>query len=95
MIDVLPIVVHVEPFDDSDAVNVLPLRWRRTQRGGVDADPVLLSESPPVVGRHCKATPFAADTSANACFEDALSVSRTITPAFDQVAACWTLATRA
>src|SRR5260370_922081 len=68
--DVLPIVVHVDPFDDSYAVKVLPLRCSRTQCGAVDNDPLAFNELPPVVGRHWNATPLAADTSAKAPLEE-------------------------
>src|ERR1700704_1617515 len=92
---VVPTVVHVVPFADSRPVTVVPLRTRRTHRGGAPVDPPVLTAPPFLVGRHCIAAPLAADTSIKACADPGSSVSRIMTPAFDQLSACWTLTTRA
>ena len=47
----VPTTVHVLPFDDSDAVIVLPLRCSRTHRGGADVEPYVFTEVPLVALR--------------------------------------------
>ena len=81
----VPTTVHVLPSLDSEAVKRSPLRCRRTHRGGADVEPAVLTEMPPVESRRWNATPFAADATIIAWAEPALSVSRIIAPAFDQL----------
>ena len=90
----VPTTVQAVPSSDSDAVNRSPFRCRRTQCGGADIEPAVLADWPPAASRRWKAAPFADDTSISACAEPGLSVSRIITPAFDQAFAFCTLATR-
>src|SRR5581483_4803472 len=90
----VPIVVHDAPSADSCAVSVLPLRTRRTQCGGAEADPLVLTDVLPVASRRWNATPFAAETSTSPCAAFAASDSRIITPAFDQALVFCTVSTR-
>jgi hypothetical protein len=55
----------------------------------------VLTEVPLVTSRRWNATPLAAETSISACVDPADSVSRIMTPAFDQLFTFCTLETRA
>jgi hypothetical protein len=88
------IVVQEVPLLDSEAVNVEPLRWSRTHRGGAPLAAVFVVE-PFVDVRRWNAAPLPGEISAKAWREPAASDSRIITPALTHGSTFWMLATRA
>src|SRR4051812_32352363 len=78
-----PIVVHVVPLLEYDAVMVVPLRVKRTQYGAAPVFCVLV-ETPPVAVRRWNAIPELLETIIIPCLEPAVRDSRIITPAFAQ-----------
>src|SRR6185437_1855377 len=90
-----PISVQFEPSADSYAVNVSPLRVSLTQCGDVDAEPAVLTLSPPATARRWNATPFECETSTNACGDPGSNESRIITPPFTHGETSSTFTTRA
>src|SRR5205085_5494208 len=91
----LPTRVQFRPSADSYAEIVSKLRASLTQRGAFEADPEVLTLTPPSAVRRWNATPFACDTSMNACHDEGFSDPRIITPALTQFAWSDTVATRA
>ena len=89
----MPTCVHVDPFGDWNAVNVLPDRSSRTHRGGVAVASLVLTDMPPVAERRWNDEPLPAETSMNPCAELAVSESRNITPALAHELVFVTLAT--
>ena len=89
-----PMVVHRDPLDEREAVNVLPLRTRRSQRGMLDELPVvvwLVVVVPLVLDRLWNRIPLAVvGVSPRKTFRDpASSVSRTMRPALASVFTFW------
>src|SRR5436190_18977325 len=90
----LPTTIHDVPSADTEALMVWPARANFTHRGAMPASLVLVLTLPVVV-RRWNATPLPADTSMNACADEAPSVSRIMTPALVHAATSSTDATRA
>src|SRR5262245_41671840 len=92
---IVPICVHVTKSLDTNDVNVLPERVRRTHRGAVPGSDIDVALVPPVAERHCITTPLPGVTITVTCFAFASSESRNITPAFVHTFVLLTLLTRA
>ena len=90
-----PTVVHWTPSPDSDAVTRFPLRDTRTHTGAAIPERVVPTALPAVERRRWNAAPLEEDTSMYAYDELVVSVSRIITPAFDQTLEFPTFTTRA
>jgi hypothetical protein len=82
-----PMTCHVVPSEETDPVKTEPVRSIFTQRGAAPGI-LVLTLLPDVVRRRWNDRPLAAETSVNAFRDPALSVSRIITPAFDQTSTC-------
>src|SRR4051812_36786682 len=86
-IESVPIAIHSEPSADANALTVVPRRSSFSHIGAAAIGPVVLKLRPPWSCRRWNAIPLDGDTSRNACFDPALVVSRSISPAFDQALA--------
>jgi hypothetical protein len=91
----LPTVVQAMPSADSNAVMTAPVRVSLTHRGAVEGVPDVLMLDAASARRRWNATPFAHETSMNACADEGSIEPRIMTPAFVQLATFWTDATRA
>src|SRR5262249_39689245 len=89
----LPTAVQATPSADSNAVMTAPVRVSLTHRGAVEVVPDVLTLDAPLVRRRWNATPFAHETSMNACADEGSIEPRIITPALVQFATFWTDAT--
>jgi hypothetical protein len=76
----VPIVVHVVPFADQEAVIVPARRSTRSHTGAEPASAVVVV-APPVVLRRLKETPSERDTITAACFDPAANPWRIMTAA--------------
>ena len=89
-----PTRVHVLPSDDTKPVIVEPARVSFSHTGAAAALPAMKFVMPPVVERVMNSMPPPGFTSRITCADPAVSVSRSITPAFANVFVFCTLATR-
>src|SRR3954470_20048253 len=91
----LPILVHVLPSADMDAVTTLPARWSRSQRGAAPPPPAVFTEVPPEDRRRWNASPLPIETNMDACAEPAVAFARIMTPALVHASVPVNAATRA
>src|SRR5215471_926655 len=87
--------VQFVPPGEVYAVNVFPIRTRRTQYGAVTAGPVVLELDPLVLVRLWNAAPLPEEINAKPWRDPGVSVSRIITPALAHGSVFCTLTTRA
>src|SRR5262245_19092037 len=91
----LPTAVQVVPLVERSAVNVVPLRVRRTQYGAVNPATDVFVGCAPVVVPRMNSMPAPGVSSSMACVEGPLNVSRIITPALANWFVFWIETTRA
>src|SRR3954462_896433 len=91
----LPILAHVLPSAEMDAVTTLPARWSRTHRGAAPAPAAAVTELAPEDRRRWNASPLPIETNIDACAEPAADVARIMTPALVHASVPVSAATRA